>query len=144
MAVTDKTPIGVIRLHKDQMTYWMESSRLPGRKERINLVPAVETDEKAVVFEHPIHLYDCGQEPLVCLVIGNRSAVSGGIPDKVRRVCRNEVDTSRRHLPHNFHAVARDDAVDEFIDTFHRVLFGLFTSTFSGSLPAPVHHIGDL
>src|SRR5436853_582955 len=135
MAVAYISSIGVIRLHKDQMTDWMESSRLPGRKERIHFVPAVETDEKAVVFEHPVHLYDCGQEPLVCLVVGNRSAIAGGIPDKVRRVCRNEVDTCRWHLPHHLHAVTRDNPVDEFIDTFHRVLLGLFTSTFSGSLP---------
>src|SRR5947209_1923066 len=48
--------------------------------------PAVETHQKAVVFEHPVHLLDRGHEPFVRLVIGNHSAIAGGIPDQIRRV----------------------------------------------------------
>src|SRR4051794_12503844 len=106
----------------------MESSGLPGGKERINPVPAVETDQKAVVLEHAVHLRDRGHQPLVRFVIGDRSAIAGGVADQVRGVGGDKVHTSRWHLPHHLHAVTWNNPIDELIDTIHKpLLYILFT-----------------
>src|SRR4029453_6346970 len=115
----------------------------PCPQKRLRFRKAVKGDTETIPLEHAIDLGKRWHEPRVILgiVVLIAPAIATSVVDHIRWVRNTTIHACRWHLLHHFHAVTRDNPVDEFIHTSHKTLVSSVHHPFSGSSPAPGRNV---
>src|SRR5579871_4841523 len=106
MLVAKEAPRGRIALCENDMPCDAETSLAPCGDERVGLMPAVETDAKAIIAQRAVDFAESWTKPRAVIVVGNGAAIARDVARKVGRIGQSEIDGRRWNPLQNFDAIA--------------------------------------